>query len=396
LKKNALAPGNRWKNANVSRGRSFSSSIDFQALTVPPLAATALPVLRRLPPETAHALALCGLRLGLAGRDTSPPDPALAQTLLGLHFPNPIGLAAGFDKNAVALAPLMALGFGFIEAGTVTPRGQPGNPRPRLFRLPAERALINRMGFPGDGLAAFCARLARLGARPVPLGANIGLNKEGAQPARDFAALVARLAPLVDYITLNVSSPNTPGLRDLQAGARLSAILAAIRAETATPPPLFVKLAPDLDREALREVVATCCQGGVSGLIIANTTLARPPGLRGKAAGEAGGLSGPPLMARATLMLAATAQLLAAHRATAGEKILIGCGGITSGADVLAKIRAGAHLVQLYTAFVYDGAALIPRLRRDLATALREGGFATLEEARGVDAARLAESAWNI
>lgn len=361
------------------------------------LAAMALPVLRRLPPETAHSLALAGLRWGLAGRDTQPSDPCLAQTLLGLRFPHPIGLAAGFDKNAAALAPLIALGFGFIEAGTVTPRPQPGNPRPRLFRLPEERALINRMGFPGDGLAVFRGRLARLGAHAVPLGANIGINKEGARPERDFPALVAALSPLVDYLTLNVSSPNTPGLRDLQAGGRLAAILSAIRLEAPNPPPLFVKLAPDLGMDALRQVVDACCQNGVSGLIISNTTLDRPTGLRGDASDETGGLSGPPLMTRSTRMLAAAARWIAERGDSArGEMILIGCGGIAGGADALAKIRAGAHLVQIYTAFVYEGAALIPRLKRELATALAEGGFATLEEARGIDIAALTEGVWNI
>lgn len=353
------------------------------------LPALALPVLRRLAPETAHAVALRGLGLGLAGRDRAPADPRLAQTLFGRHFPNPIGLAAGFDKNAVAVRPLMALGFGFVEIGTVTPLAQPGNPPPRLFRLEADRALINRLGFPGEGLARILPRLAALGPRPVPLGANIGLNKAGAVAERDYPALAAALAPHVDYLTLNISSPNTPGLRDLQASGRLAAILAAVARALPEPPPLFVKIAPDLGEAALAAVVETALAGGAAGMIIANTTIARPEGLRSPLAGETGGLSGPPLFARARAMLARAARL------AAGRLVLVGCGGIGSGAEALAMIRAGAHLVQLYTAFVYQGTTLIPRLRRELGQALDAGGFASLEAARGIDSASLAETSWN-
>ncbi len=352
--------------------------------------ALALPVLRRLGPETAHAVALRGLRLGLAGCDRAPADPRLAQTLLGRRFPNPIGLAAGFDKNAIAVRPLMALGFGFVEIGTVTPLAQPGNPPPRLFRLEADRALINRLGFPGEGLARILPRLAALGQRPVPLGANIGLNKQGAVAERDYPALAAALAPHVDYLTLNISSPNTPGLRDLQASGPLAAILAAVARALPEAPPLFVKIAPDLGEDALAAVVETALAGGAAGMIIANTTIARPEGLRSPQAGEKGGLSGPPLFARAHVMLARAARL------AAGRLILVGCGGIGSGAEALAMIRAGAHLVQLYTAFVYQGAALIPRLRRELVQALEAGGLTNLEAARGVDIASLAETSWNI
>ena len=350
----------------------------------------ALPLLRQLPPETAHALALRGLGLGLAGHDRARADPRIAQTLFGRHFPNPIGLAAGFDKNAVAVRPLMALGFGFVEIGTVTPLPQPGNPRPRLFRLDAERALINRLGFPGEGLARVLPRLAALGQRSAPLGANIGLNKEGAVPERDYPALAMALAPYVDYLTLNISSPNTPGLRDLQASARLAAILAAVKRALPEAPPLLVKIAPDLSEEALAAVVETALAGGAGGLIIGNTSVRRPPGLRSPHAGEAGGLSGPPLFAHARVMLARAARL------AAGRLTLIGCGGVGTGAEVLAMVRAGAHLVQLYTAFVYQGAALLPRLRRELLVALDAGGFARLEDARGVDIASLAETSWNI
>ncbi len=353
------------------------------------LPALALPVLQTLPPEFAHAIALRALRLGLAGRDASPDDPRLAQTLFGRHFPNPIGLAAGFDKNACAIRPLMALGFGFVEVGTITPRAQPGNPRPRLFRLAPDRALINRLGFPGEGLARILPRIAAAQARPLPLGANIGLNKEGAVAERDYRALALALAPHVDYLTLNVSSPNTPGLRDLQASERLAAILAAL-AEIGSATPILVKTAPDLGPAAFDAVVETALAGGARGMIIANTTIARPAALRSPLAREAGGLSGPMLFDRAKMMLARAARL------SGGRLVLIGCGGIETGADALAMVRAGAHLVQLYTAFVYQGAALIPRIRHELGAALSAGGFARLEAARGLDTASYAENAWNI
>ncbi len=348
------------------------------------LPALALPILQRLAPETAHRIALRALSFGLGGHDHTPSDPRLGQTLFGRHFPTPIGLAAGFDKDARAIGGLMALGFGFVEIGTVTPRPQPGNPPPRLFRLAADRALINRLGFPGEGLARILPRLQALGQRRVPLGANVGPNKEGADPERDYPALVAAVAPYVDYVTLNISSPNTPGLRDLQAGARLAAILDAV-AKTALVPPIFVKIAPDLSDQALAVLVDTACAGGATGLIIANTTTARPPTLRSPLAAETGGLSGPPLFPRARAMLARAAEL------AAGRLVLVGCGGITTGADILAMVRAGAHLVQLYTAFVYEGAALIPRLQRELLAALAAGGFTNLTQARGLDQAALAE-----
>ncbi|MBV9734602.1 MAG: quinone-dependent dihydroorotate dehydrogenase [Acidisphaera sp.] len=341
-----------------------------------------MPVLRRLDPERAHRLALAGLRLGLAGASGTADDPALAVTALGRRFANPIGLAAGFDKDAAALRPLMRLGFGFVEAGTVTRLPQPGNPRPRLFRLPPD-AVINRMGFNGAGLERFLRRIARLHDRPAPLGVNVGLNKAGADPERDYAALIAAVAPHADYVALNVSSPNTPGLRDLQQATRLRAILAAVADATPRRPPLLVKVAPDLDDDGLAAIVQTCIEGAVDGLIVGNTTLARPAGLRGPHASEAGGLSGAPLFARSTAMLARAA-LLARGRLT-----LIGCGGVFSGADALAKILAGASLVQVYTAFAYAGPALLPRLKHELAGALRARGFAGVAHAVGSDAAAM-------
>ena len=346
------------------------------------LAAAALPLLRRLDPERAHRLALRALAWGLAGRDRTPDDPRLRISALGLVFANPIGLAAGFDKDAVALAPLARLGFGLLEAGTVTPRPQPGNPWPRMFRLPEDRAVINRMGFNNAGLEAFRARLAALPAQKIPIGANLGINKEGADPERDYAAAAAALAPLADYLVVNVSSPNTPGLRDLQGEARLAAILAAIAqvfVQGGARTPLLVKIAPDLSQDGLESVVATCIAAGADGLIVSNTTIARPAGLRAPNATQAGGLSGAPLMAPSTDMLRRAARL------AAGRLLLIGVGGIATGADVLTKLRAGASLVQLYTEFAYAGPALIPRLKRQLLTALDQQGFATAADAIGAD-----------
>ncbi|HEY1935371.1 MAG TPA: quinone-dependent dihydroorotate dehydrogenase [Acetobacteraceae bacterium] len=351
----------------------------------PAIASALLPLLRRLDAERAHDLALLALRLGLAGRDTAAHDPALAVTVLGKRFANPLGLAAGFDKNAVAAAALMRLGFGFVETGTVTPRPQPGNPRPRLFRLEPDRAVINRMGFNNAGLDAYRRNLAALAKRTVPLGANVGINKEGADPDRDYPALIAAVAPHVDYAVINVSSPNTPGLRDLQSEERLSAILRAVAA-VPDRPPVLVKIAPDLADDGLAAMVETCVARGVQGLIVGNTTISRPPGLRSPHAPEAGGLSGAPLFALSTRVLA-RAFLLAR-----GRLVLIGVGGVSSGAEALTKICAGASLVQLYTAFAFAGPALVPRLKRELAAALRDAGFAGIQDAIGSDADHLAGS----
>lgn len=351
----------------------------------PELASALLPLLRRVDPEAAHGLALKALRRGLAGRDRKHDHPALAVSALGQNFRNPIGLAAGFDKDAVAVRALSRLGFGFIEVGTLTPRPQQGNERPRIFRLNEDRAVINRLGFNNYGLDACLARLAReRTATPaplaIPLGINLGINKIDADPERDYPALVRAASRFADYLVINVSSPNTPGLRDLQAEDRLRSILAAVDAAMPRRPPLLVKLAPDLADAALEAVVETCIDGGVQGLIISNTTITRPPGLRSPLAAQAGGLSGAPLFARSTAMLA-RAYLLAR-----GRLVLIGVGGIQSGRDVMAKLRAGATLVQLYTAFSYAGPALIPRLKAELASELRAGGFARVMDAVGTGA----------
>jgi dihydroorotate dehydrogenase len=345
----------------------------------PELASLMMPLMRLMDPEDAHRLGLRALALGLAGRARGVDDPRLAVGVLGLRFRNPLGLAAGFDKDAMALAPLARLGFGFVEAGTVTPRPQAGNPRPRLFRLAEDRAVINRMGFNNGGIEAFRANLARYERGAVPVGANVGINKDGADPERDYPALIAAVAPHADYVVINVSSPNTPGLRDLQSEARLAAILGAVNAAVPVRPPLLVKVAPDLSQAGLEAVVETCVAAGVEGLIVSNTTISRPKGLRSGGARQAGGLSGQPLFALSTEVLRIAA------RAAAGRLVLIGVGGVASGADALAKIRAGASLVQLYTAFAYAGPALVGRILRELADALAAEGFATVAEAVGAD-----------
>jgi len=333
----------------------------------------AMPVMRRLDPETAHNLSLRALSLGFAGRDSTPDDPILATPAFGRVLPNPIGLAAGFDKNAVALNVLARLGFGFVEAGTVTPRPQPGNPKPRLFRLPEDKAVINRMGFNNAGIEVFLGNLKQADRTRIALGANVGINKEGADPERDYPALVAAVSPFADYVTINISSPNTPGLRDLQGEARLAGILGAI----ATDKPVYVKIAPDLSEEGLEAVVNVCIAQRVTGLIVSNTTLARPDSLRGRYKSEAGGLSGAPLLAKSTEMLARAYQL------AAGRLALIGVGGIFEPEDVLAKILAGASLVQVYSGFAYQGPAMLPRLKTGLAALLRARGFSSVTAAVG-------------
>jgi dihydroorotate dehydrogenase len=353
----------------------------------PSIASALLPLLRRLDPERAHEIALHALRLGLAGAAREYDDPALAVTALGLRFSNPIGLAAGFDKNAVAVPALMRLGFGFVETGTVTPRPQAGNPRPRLFRLHHDDAVINRMGFNSAGLDGYLVRLARRPRGPVVLGANVGINKDATDPESDYPALIAAVAPHADYAVINVSSPNTPGLRDLQGEARLRAILRAVAERVSKRPPVLVKIAPDIGDEALAALVETCVAEGAQGLIVSNTTVSRPPGLRSPSAQEAGGLSGAPLFALSTAVLAR------AFLFARGRLLLIGAGGVSTGEHALIKIRAGATLVQLYTGFVYAGPALIPRLKRELAEALRAEGFARVQDAVGKDAQRLAECA---
>ncbi len=348
---------------------------------VPALATALTPLLRRMDAERAHRWAVLALRLGLAGRELGS-DAGLETEAMGLRFRNPIGLAAGFDKDAVAVRGLSRLGFGFVETGTVTPRPQAGNPAPRVFRLEADRAVINRYGLNNRGLDAYVAQLASLRPRrrAAPVGANVGINKEGADPDRDYPALIAAVAPHADYVVINVSSPNTPGLRDLQGEVQLRRILAAVRAAVPVRPPLLVKVAPDLSEAGLEAVVEAAVAHGVEGLVVGNTTVARPATLRSAQAGQAGGLSGPPLLALSTAVLAR------AYRLAAGRLVLIGCGGVGSGADVLAKLQAGASLVQVYTAFTYEGPAMVGRLKRELRTALRAAGLPNVAAAVGTAA----------
>jgi len=347
------------------------------------LASALAPALRRLDPERAHRLAVLSLRLGLAGVDRGADDEALNVHVLGRSYTNPIGLAAGFDKDGKAVRGLIRLGFGFVEVGTVTPLAQAGNPRPRVFRLADDAAVINRYGLNSEGFNPVSARLARLPSRGLRscVGVNIGPNKDG-DAQRDLPGLMRALSrlPLCDYIAVNVSSPNTPGLRLWQEGRRLAALLAALK-ETGTPqPPLLVKIAPDLAPGTLEEIVETCVAAGVQGLIIGNTTVARPATLRSASRTESGGLSGAPLFETSTRLLRE------AHRLARGRLVLVGCGGVRSGGDVLAQIKAGASLVQLYTAFAYEGPALIPKLKRELLAALRTEGFARVRDAVGTAA----------
>jgi dihydroorotate dehydrogenase len=345
------------------------------------------PLLRRLDPEVAHGLTLRALERGLGPRSREPDDPILATRVWGRDFANPIGLAAGFDKDAVVIGPLFDLGFGFVEVGTITPRPQRGNPRPRVFRLPEDRAVINRLGFSGAGAEAAARRLSRWragggGIRGGILGVNLGKNRESEDAAADYAAGARALGRYADYLVINVSSPNTPGLRALQGRAELERLVEAVRPALAEAlperaPPLLIKIAPDLEPADLEDIAAVALERGVDGLIATNTTIARPAGLTGRHRTETGGLSGRPLFAPATRVLAEMSRL------TDGRIPMIGVGGVASGAEAYAKIRAGAALVQLYTGLIYEGPALVPRIKAELATLLRRDGFGSIGEAVG-------------
>jgi dihydroorotate dehydrogenase len=344
------------------------------------------PLLRALPPETAHRLTLAALAARFGGRTRVPDPPSLAQRLWGRDFPNPIGIAAGFDKDAAVPDALLGLGFGFVEVGTVTPLPQRGNPTPRVFRLDADRALINRLGFNSGGLDALVVRLEarrrRGWGRPGIVGVNIGRNRDSADAVADYVAGVRRTSALAGYLVVNVSSPNTPGLRDLQASAVLEDLLrrlVAARAETGATPPLLVKIAPDLSPEERTDIAVVALSTGIDGIVVANTTVARPAGLRSRHANEAGGLSGRPLFVPSTALLAEI------YRLTEGRLPLVGVGGVASAADAYAKIRAGASLVQLYTALVFAGPALIGQIKTGLAEMLRRDGFASIADAVGAD-----------
>jgi dihydroorotate dehydrogenase len=334
--------------------------------------------LRTLDPEDAHRLAIRGLTLGL-GPVGGCDDPILATMLAGLALPNAVGLAPGFDKDAEVFAPMLRAGFGFVECGTVTPLPQVGNPRPRLFRLTEDQAVINRMGFNNKGLEAFAGRLARRG--PGVVGANIGANKDSADRVGDYVVGLRRLWGLASYFTINVSSPNTPGLRALQTKAALEDLLGRLaEARDALPPagrvPMFLKVAPDLETGEVETIVETVVAHGLAGIMVSNTTVSRPA-LASRLREEAGGLSGAPLLALSTRVLGEFAQ------AAAGRLALVGVGGVGSGADAYAKIRAGAAAVQLYSALAFQGPDLVIRIKRDLADRLRADGFASVADAVG-------------
>ncbi|HEX8446862.1 MAG TPA: quinone-dependent dihydroorotate dehydrogenase [Sphingomonas sp.] len=330
------------------------------------------PVLFRIEAERAHALTMLGL--ARLPERTPTVDSSLASTVAGLDFPNPIGLAAGVDKDAVAPSGFLTLGFGFVEVGTMTPLPQPGNPRPRLFRLAEDRAVINRMGFNNGGLDAGLARLKARRPRGI-VGVNVGANKDAADRIADYAAGVARASAVADYVTVNISSPNTPGLRGLQSGTELDTLLSAVRSARGAVP-VFLKVAPDLDTAQIDGIARAAIDSGIDALIVSNTTIARPP-LRSARAVEAGGLSGAPLRDLALR------RLRDFRVATGGALPLIGAGGIASATDAFARIRAGAALVQIYSALIYEGPGLARRIVRELPALLARDGFRNISEAVG-------------
>jgi dihydroorotate dehydrogenase len=345
----------------------------------------ARPLLRALDPEDAHALVMRALPF--VPLWSAPDPPALAVEAFGLRFPNPVGVAAGLDKNAAVFGPLLRLGFGFTEVGTVTPLPQPGNPRPRLFRLEADKAVINRLGFNSDGFAAVRRRLTgQLGI----VGVNLGANRDARDPAADYVAGVEAFAGVASYLTINVSSPNAPGLRDLQRKAALDDLLARVMEarERTGPKPVLLKIAPDLALADLDDVVAVARRRGVDGVIVTNTTVARPKGLRDRAAGESGGLSGRPLFELSTRMLAET------YVRVENAFPLIGVGGIDSGAAAFAKIKAGATLVQLYTGLVFHGLGLVGEIKAELVRLLKLGRDDRLTDAIGREAAAWTAKPW--
>jgi dihydroorotate dehydrogenase len=333
--------------------------------------------LRRLDPERAHRLTIAALKTGLGPRAPAP-DPILATEIAGIALPSCLGLAAGFDKDAEVPDAMLAAGFGFVECGTVTPLPQIGNPRPRLFRLVEDGAVINRMGFNNAGLEAFARRLEARQGRGGIVGANLGANKDSSDRIGDYVQGLVRLWPYASYFTINVSSPNTPGLRALQTREALQELLgrlAEARLGRGGWRPMFLKVAPDLEDDEIT-TIAEVAKGAVEGLIVSNTTISRPS-LSSPQASEAGGLSGAPLMALST-------RVLAAFRAALGESLpLIGAGGVASGIDAYAKIRAGASAVQLYSALALKGPRLIRSIRDELAARIRADGFASVGEAVG-------------
>ncbi|MBV9461943.1 MAG: quinone-dependent dihydroorotate dehydrogenase [Bradyrhizobium sp.] len=360
------------------------------------LFAFSLPLLRWLDSEDAHRLAIQGLKL-LPPMRPKADDAKLAVRAFGLNFPNPVGMAAGFDKNAEVADALLKLGFGFVEIGTVTPRPQVGNPRPRLFRLERDEAVINRMGFNNDGAEAVLRRLAARANHGGIVGVNVGANKDSEDRVADYVKLIETFAPLASYFTVNVSSPNTPGLRNLQQASQLDDLLAKVIdardrvREKAGDTPVLLKIAPDLGLAELDDVVHVARSRKVDGMIVANTTLARPSSLRdADRAKEQGGLSGRPLMRLATRMVAET------YVRAEGAFPLIGVGGIDSGGSALTRIRAGASLIQLYSSLVYKGISLVEDIKRDLASTLLRTDRESLSEIVGADAATITAEDWPV
>ena len=349
----------------------------------------ARPFIFRMEPEKAHNFTLNMMKRGLVPSCTTVTDPALETTLWGHKFPNPVGLSAGFDKNAEVIGPAFKLGFGFVEAGTVTPKPQHGNPKPRVFRDPVNEAVINRMGFPNGGMNAFKDNLAKfLSSKNRPSGAvgvNIGMNKSQTEPAKDYAILIQMLAPMADYLTINISSPNTPGLRDLQSREPLLDLITAVKDERTKacgdhPPPVLVKLAPDLDQAQQEELAQTLLDGDVDGVILTNTTLDRPETLPEDFRSEKGGLSGAPVREKSTNVIRNF------YKLTDGKLPIIGVGGISSGQDAYDKIKAGASLVQVYSALVFKGPALAHTINTDLLALLKRDGVSHISEVIGTDA----------
>jgi dihydroorotate dehydrogenase len=358
--------------------------------------AFSLPLLRWFDPEDAHRLAIQGLRL-LPPMRPRPDDPKLAMRAFGLNFPNPIGMAAGFDKSAEVPDALLRLGFGFVEIGSVTPMPQAGNPRPRLFRLERDEGVVNRMGFNNDGAPAVLRRLASRAHLGGIVGVNVGANKDSADRVADYVKLIETFAPVASYFTVNVSSPNTPGLRNLQQAAALDDLLAKVidareRVQrNAGDSPVLLKIAPDLSLTELDDVVQIARSRRVDGMIVANTTLARPSSLREQSrAGEQGGLSGRPLFRLSTRMVAET------YVRAEGAFPLIGVGGIDSGGAALTKIRAGASLIQLYSSLIYKGLGLVDDIKSDLASTLLRTGRDSLSEIVGADAATITAEDWPV
>jgi dihydroorotate dehydrogenase len=383
--------------AGGAAGTAMVYRNDFKQLEFD-LASASGPLVRLFDVETSHKIGILAAKMGVFPKETRPDPACLRTTVWGREFPNPLGVAAGFDKDAEVIEPLLALGFGFVEVGSITPLPQPGNPKPRAFRLPEHGAVINRYGFNSEGadaarnrLAAFRQKQAAAASGSFPaglLGVNLGKNKLSEDAAADYSTGVTKLAPFADYLVINISSPNTPGLRSLQGRKELETLVKSVKqtrdgmkwAGPLGPPPLLVKIAPDLTSDDMEDIAAVALAQGIDGLIVSNTTITRPGPIGEDPVGkETGGLSGKPLFQMATEVLRQMYTL------TGGKLPIIGVGGVSSGEDAYAKIRAGASLVELYSAFAYEGPKLVPRVKRELAELLERDGFSSVAEAVGAD-----------